>query len=139
MKPLMRNTKTNRFGLLALLLWICGGALSSQTLAAVDATQRSNTMATTQAYVPFEGERTAWHDGFDRYDFIMDGATLAITPFKGSATEGFGIREPTSGNRRCVVICPKQPAPGNPWSWRGCYWDHQPQTEIELLRRGFHI
>jgi pimeloyl-ACP methyl ester carboxylesterase len=21
----------------------------------------------------------------------------------------------------------------------GCYWDHQPQAEVELLRRGFHI
>ena len=28
---------------------------------------------------------------------------------------------------------------GNPWSWRGCYWDHQPQTEVELLKRGFHV
>ena len=32
-----------------------------------------------------------------------------------------------------------KPARGNPWSWRGCYWDHQPQTEVELLKRGFHI
>jgi len=38
-----------------------------------------------------------------------------------------------------VVIVPKEAAPGNPWSWRGCYWDHQPQTEVELLHRGFHI
>ncbi len=30
-------------------------------------------------------------------------------------------------------------APGNPWSWRGCYWDHEPQAEVELLSRGFHI
>ena len=37
------------------------------------------------------------------------------------------------------VIVPKQPAPGNPWLWRGCYWNHQPQSEVELLRRGFHI
>jgi pimeloyl-ACP methyl ester carboxylesterase len=27
----------------------------------------------------------------------------------------------------------------NPWPWRGCYRDHQPQIEVELLRRGFHI
>jgi hypothetical protein len=27
-------------------------------------------------------------------------------------------------------------APGNSWSWQGGYWNHQPQTEIELLRRG---
>jgi hypothetical protein len=29
--------------------------------------------------------------------------------------------------------------PGNPWSWRGQYWDHEPQAEVELLRRGFHV
>ena len=23
------------------------------------------------AYVPFDGERSAWHDGFERYDFVM--------------------------------------------------------------------
>ncbi len=43
------------------------------------------------------------------------------------------------GQRRCVVVVPKEAAPGNPWSWRGCYWDHEPQTEVELLKRGFHV
>ena len=43
------------------------------------------------------------------------------------------------GKRRCVVVVPKKAAPGNPWSWRACYWNHEPQTEVELLRRGFHI
>ena len=37
------------------------------------------------------------------------------------------------------MVVPKQAAPGHPWSWQGCYWDHEPQTEVELLRRGFHI
>ncbi|MCW3055887.1 MAG: Alpha/beta hydrolase family protein [Chthonomonadales bacterium] len=92
-----------------------------------------------QAYVPFEGEKSTWHDGFERYDFVMDGDTMAITPFKRPEKENFGIGAPPAGGRRCVVICPKQAAPGNPWSWRGCYWDHQPQTEVELLRRGFHV
>jgi pimeloyl-ACP methyl ester carboxylesterase len=87
----------------------------------------------------FEGEKTSWHDGFDRYDYIMDENTLAITPFKRPAEEGYGIKEPPAGSRRCILVAPKQAAPGNPWSWQGCYWDHQPQTEVELLKRGFHI
>jgi pimeloyl-ACP methyl ester carboxylesterase len=87
----------------------------------------------------FEGEKTTWHEGFDRYDFIMDEETLAITPFKAPADEKFGVKDPEKGKRRCIVVVPKKAAPGNPWSWRGCYWDHQPQAEIELLRRGFHI
>lgn len=96
-------------------------------------------LAPQPAYVPFEGEKSTWHDGYERYDFTMDGSTLAVTPFKRPENEKFGIGGPPAGARRCVVICPKQPAPGNPWSWRGCYWDHQPQTEVALLKRGFHI
>jgi hypothetical protein len=93
-------------------------------------------------YVPFEGEKTIWHEGFERYDFIMDDATGAITPMTAPASEvtSFGIDESVKGGkRRCVVVVPKKAAPGNPWSWRGCYWNHQPQSEVELLRRGFHI
>ncbi|HLJ56630.1 MAG TPA: hypothetical protein VKT77_16445 [Chthonomonadaceae bacterium] len=91
------------------------------------------------AYVPFEGEKSSWHDGFDRFDFRMDVATMEVTAFKPPEGERFGIGAPPEGSRRCVVVCPKRPAPGNPWIWRGCYWDHQPQTEVELLRRGFHV
>jgi pimeloyl-ACP methyl ester carboxylesterase len=90
------------------------------------------------APVPFAGEKVEWH-GFDRYDFQMDEQTLAITPFKAPIGEGAGVKDPEKGQRRCIVVVPKEPAPGNPWSWRGCYWDHQPQTEIELLKRGFYV
>jgi hypothetical protein len=92
-----------------------------------------------EKYVPFDGEKSAWHDGFDRYDYLMDEETLAITPFKRPDTEKFAVGNPAKGKRRCIVVVPKQAAPGNPWSWQGCYWDHEPQTEVELLRRGFHI
>jgi pimeloyl-ACP methyl ester carboxylesterase len=87
---------------------------------------------------PFTGEKIEWH-GFERYDFLMDEQTLAITPFKAPASEGSGVKDPEKGQRRCIVVVPNEAAPGHPWSWRGCYWDHQPQTEIELLKRGFHV
>jgi len=89
----------------------------------------------------FEGEKTTWH-GFDRYDFIMDDATGAITPMKAPDKEvaSNGIDATLKdGKRRCVVVVPRKAASGNPWSWQGCYWNHQPQTEVELLNRGFHI
>ncbi len=91
------------------------------------------------AYQAFDGERSSWHDGFNRYDYLMDEATFTIEPFKRGDDERFGIKDPPEGKRRCVVIVPKKRALDNPWSWRGCYWDHQPQTEVELLRRGFHV
>ncbi|HEV8543453.1 MAG TPA: alpha/beta hydrolase [Verrucomicrobiae bacterium] len=91
------------------------------------------------AYTEFDGGKSAWREGFERHDYVMDEATLAITPFKAPEGEGFAVREPEKGHRRCVVIVPRKAALGYPWSWRGCYWDHQPQTEVELLRQGFHI
>ncbi len=54
-------------------------------------------------------------------------------------TSDSGSRTRPRENADASSSFPEQPAPGNPWSWRGCYWDHQPQTEVELLRRGFHI
>lgn len=86
----------------------------------------------------FTGEKTDWH-GFDRYDFVMSESTLQIKSVKATQREGTGVAGPQNGMRRCIVVVPKQAAEGNPWSWRGCYWDHQPQAEIELLKRGFHI
>ena len=86
----------------------------------------------------FDGEKSAWHV-FDRYDFIMDADSLAITPSKSLPGEGTGVKDPAKGQRRCILIVPKTAALGNPWSWRGCYWDYAPQSEIELLKRGFHV
>jgi pimeloyl-ACP methyl ester carboxylesterase len=102
-----------------------------------DSTQPDSTPA--DAYVAFDGARSSWHDGFERYDYVMDEATLAVTPLRAPEGEKFAVHDPPAGKRRCVVVVPRRRAAGNPWSWRGCYWDHQPQAEVELLRRGFHV
>src|SRR6266566_8032067 len=91
-----------------------------------------------QASAGFDGEKTDWH-GFERFDYVMDEASFAITPFRRPDSEKFGVSNPPKGQRRSIIVVPKQAAPGHPWSWQGCYWDHEPQTEVELLRRGFHI
>lgn len=86
----------------------------------------------------FSGDKTSWH-GFDRYDFLIDETDLSIKPHLAAADEGDAVRTQVQGHYRCVVVVPNEPAAGNPWSWQGYYWDHEPQTEIELLKRGFHI
>ena len=93
-----------------------------------------------QPPLTFQGDKIDWH-GFDRYDFVMDLQTLAITPFKAPAGEeqSGNLGNSDKGQLRCVVVVPRQAAPGKPWSWRGVYWNHQPQAEVELLKRGFHI
>jgi hypothetical protein len=86
----------------------------------------------------FGPEKSSWY-GYDRYDFVMDEQTLEITPIKAPEGEKNSVGAPAKGQRRCIVVVPKVAAAGNPWSWQACYWDHRPQAEVELLRRGFHI
>jgi pimeloyl-ACP methyl ester carboxylesterase len=99
---------------------------------------RSSSVAD-ESYTPFDGSKSSWHEGFDRYDYLIDEASLEIQPFQRDEREHFGVADPPPGKRRCIVVVPWRPAFGNPWSWQGCYWDHQPQVEIELLKRGFHV
>ncbi len=105
---------------------ILGAAISANATPARAADPAPETAA------PFTGEKMDWH-GFDRYDFLLDETNLTIAPADAQAKGN------VAGQRRCIVVVPKVAAPGHPWSWRGCYWDHEPQTEIELLKRGFHI
>ena len=113
--------------------------LAAATLGSTGETMAADQAVNAEQATKFDGDRSTWHDGFARYDFVMDNQTLAITSFKAPEGEHFGANPGPAGQIRCIVIVPKNAAPGNPWSWRGCYWDHQPQTEVELLKRGFHI
>src|ERR1700692_731551 len=70
--------------------------------------------------VPFDGEKSSWH-GFDRYDFLMDETNLTLKPYQVAPDEKNAVTGQVEGQRRCVVVVPKAAAPGNPWSWRGCY------------------
>jgi hypothetical protein len=54
----------------------------------------SSNATAADGYVPFEGEQTSWHEGFERYDFIMDDATGAITPIKAPADSLARLGEP---------------------------------------------
>ena len=41
--------------------------------------------------------------------------------------------------RDCKVVKPKWAADGHPYIWRARFWGHEPQTDIALLERGFHV
>lgn len=41
--------------------------------------------------------------------------------------------------RECKVVQPKVAAQDRPWIWRARFWGHEPQTDIALLERGFHL
>jgi len=69
--------------------------------------------ATEDKAAPFPGERTAWN-GYDRYNFVWKG-------------------------HPCIIVAPKEPAPGKPWIWRARFFDYRPETEVALLSKGFHV
>ncbi len=41
--------------------------------------------------------------------------------------------------RDAKVVFPKEAEPGRHWIWRARFWGHEPQTEIALLKKGFHL
>ena len=61
---------------------------------------------------PFPGEKSQWN-GYDRYDFVVDG-------------------------RPCLVVAPKAAAPGKPWIRHTEFFGHEPQADLALLAKGFH-
>ncbi len=61
----------------------------------------------------FPGPISDYH-GYERHDFVVDGCPV-------------------------VVACPKQMAEGRPWIWRAEFFDHRPETDLALLRLGWHL
>jgi alkaline phosphatase D len=59
------------------------------------------------------GTKSEFHD-FNQFDFKLDDVD-------------------------CRVVVPKQVAQGRPWIWRARFWGHEPQTEVALLEKGFHV
>ena len=77
-----------------------------------------------QEMIPcFQGEKTQWH-GYDRYDFLIDEQTGAIKRITAQDDEKCEDNDHTNhyhtveGQRRGIVVVPKEPASGNPWSGR---------------------
>lgn len=62
---------------------------------------------------PAAGAMTVWQ-GYDRSDFVLDG-------------------------RPCVVVSPRQVAPGTPWVWRASFFGERPEVDLALLAHGFHL
>jgi lysophospholipase L1-like esterase/pimeloyl-ACP methyl ester carboxylesterase len=52
---------------------------------------------------------------------------------------GFECVDFSFDGRNAKIVRPKRTAKGAPWIWRARFWGHEPQTEIALLERGFHV
>jgi lysophospholipase L1-like esterase len=60
-------------------------------------------------------------------------------PYKTDSFYGYSCATFTLNGRECKVVKPKWAAKGHPWIWRARFWGHEPQTDIALLERGFHV
>ena len=38
-----------------------------------------------------------------------------------------------------TVVTPKKAAEGKPWVWRARFFDHQPQFDVAMLHKGYHL
>lgn len=56
-----------------------------------------------------------------------------------SSFYGFEMATFKFSNRECKIVKPKKAVIGLPWVWRARFWGHEPQTDIALLERGFHL
>jgi pimeloyl-ACP methyl ester carboxylesterase len=64
-------------------------------------------------YLPADALPGEYH-GFRGYDFLFRG-------------------------RQAKIVMPDKAADGHPWIWRARFWGHEPQTDIALLEKGFHV
>ncbi|MGJ7032512.1 GDSL-type esterase/lipase family protein [Niabella hirudinis] len=58
---------------------------------------------------------------------------------KISSFYGFDCIDFKYAGRNCKLVKPRAAAKGHPWVWRARFWGHEPQTDISLLERGFHV
>jgi pimeloyl-ACP methyl ester carboxylesterase len=49
------------------------------------------------------------------------------------------LRDSSGGSYDAKIVFPDKAEPGRHWIWRARFWGHEPQTEIALLRKGFHV
>lgn len=66
-----------------------------------------------------------------------------VSSIVGSAKEtdyhGFKCLEFKFEGHDAKIVFPKNAEPGLHWIWRARFWGHEPQTEVALLGKGFHV
>lgn len=61
------------------------------------------------------------------------------TAYTVSSFYGYDCADFSFEGRSAKIVKPRIVAKGRPWVWRARFWGHEPQTDIALLDRGFHI
>lgn len=70
---------------------------------------------------------------------VVGAAESASAGVQLSEWNGFQRLDFTLAGRACLVVQPKTVASGHPWIWRTEFFGHEPQADIALLARGWHV
>lgn len=65
--------------------------------------------------------------------------TVPSPPVTKSEWHGYEKLDFKIGDRPAWLVVPKTPAPGKPWIWRTEFFGHEPQADIALLGKGWHV
>jgi lysophospholipase L1-like esterase/pimeloyl-ACP methyl ester carboxylesterase len=60
-------------------------------------------------------------------------------PITVSSYYGYECADFTFNGHKAKIVKPRGVAEGKPWIWNARFWNVEPQTEIALLDRGFHV
>ncbi len=71
-------------------------------------------------------------------------AIAMLAPFdevkaQDSAFRDFETKEFKTNGKNAKIVFPNKVDPQRPWVWRARFWGHEPQTDLALLEKGFHI
>jgi pimeloyl-ACP methyl ester carboxylesterase/lysophospholipase L1-like esterase len=67
---------------------------------------------------------------------------IGLSPHLGAQEtdyNGFKCLDFKFEGRDAKIVFPKEAEKGRHWIWRARFWGHEPQTEIALLEKGFHV
>jgi pimeloyl-ACP methyl ester carboxylesterase len=65
---------------------------------------------------------------------LVAGPDDAVSDWKGFERRDFNV-----DGRAALLVLPKEAAPGRPWIWRTEFFGHEPQADLALLAKGFHV
>jgi len=64
---------------------------------------------------------------------------VVVGTIGASSWNGYDRDDGTVDGRDCIVVRPHAAAEGSPWIWRTEFFGNEPQADVELLARGFHV
>jgi pimeloyl-ACP methyl ester carboxylesterase/lysophospholipase L1-like esterase len=74
-----------------------------------------------------------------KYIFMICYAMASVCIAQETDYHGFRCLDFTFEGHDAKIVFPEKAEKGRHWIWRARFWGHEPQTEIALLKKGFHV